>query len=84
MENKTDNFRVKLRLADTNFKPFVIPNFYHVPRKGDLINVKDLIIETNYSAEELEKICSLSWVVWFVSWGKDDTGYYAKIVCDAE
>lgn len=91
MENKTSTnhllaagLRVKLHLADVNSNSFVIPNFHFVPRKGDFINVKNLIDKKNYSDEELDEIHSLSWSVWYVNWGKDDFGFFAEIVCAGE
>ena len=76
--------RVKLHLADVNSNSFVIPNFHFVPRKGDLIDAEDLIDENNYSIEELKKIHSISWSVWYVNWGKDEFGFFAEIVCEEE
>ena len=76
--------RVKLHLADVNSNSFVIPDFHFVPRKYDLIDVGNLIDEKNYSDEELDKIYSLSWSVWYVNWGKDDFGFFAEIVCEGE
>lgn len=76
--------RVKLHLADVNPIPFEIPNFHFVPRKDDLIDVGSLIDENNYSDEELKKIYSLSWSVWYVNWGKDEFGFFAEIVCEGE
>lgn len=76
--------RVKLGLADINSNSFVIPNFHFVPRKGDLIDAETLIDENNYSDEEIEKIYSISWSVWYVNWGKDEFGFFAEIVCEGE
>ena len=78
------NLRVKLHLSDVNSNSFIIPDFHFVPRKGDLIDAENLIDEKNYSDEELDKIYSLSWSVWFVNWGKDDFGFFAEIVCEGE
>lgn len=74
--------RVKLRLVGVDSNSFVIPNFHFVPRNGDLIDVENLIDEKNYSDEELYKIYSLSWSVWYVNWGKDEFGFFAEIVCE--
>ena len=76
--------RVKLHLADVNSNSFVIPNFNFVPRKNDLIDAENLIDEKNYSEEEIDKIYSLSWSVWYVNWGKDEFGFFAEIVCEGE
>jgi hypothetical protein len=76
--------RVKLLLANVNSNSFVIPEFHFVPRKNDLIDVLSLIDEKNYSDEELDKIYSLSWSVWYVNWGKDEFGFFAQIVCEGE
>ena len=76
--------RVKLNLADVNPNSFVIPDFHFVPRKYDLIDVENLIDEKNYSDEELDKIYSLSWSVWYVNWGKDEFGFFAEIVCEGK
>jgi hypothetical protein len=76
--------RVKLHLADVNSNSFVIPNFHFVPRKDVLIDAGRLIDEKNYSDEELDKIYSLSWSVWYVNWGKDEFGFFAEIVCEGE
>jgi len=76
--------RVKLHLADVNLNSFVIPDFHFVPRKDDLIDVENLIDKKNYSEEELDKIYSLSWSVWYVNWGKDEFGFFAEIVCEGE
>jgi choline kinase len=74
--------RVKLRLAGVNSNSFIIPDFYFVPREGDLIDVENLIDEKNYSDEELHKIYSLLWSVWYVKWGKDEFGFFAEIGCE--
>lgn len=76
--------RVKLHLADVNSNSFIIPGFHFIPRRGDLIDAENLIDEKNYSDEELGKIYSLCWSVWYVNWGKDEFGFFAEIVCEGE
>ena len=72
--------RVKLDLADVKSESF-LTDIPFVPRKGDLIDAENMIDEKNYTSEELDKIYSLAWSVWYVNWGKDKDGYFAEIVC---
>lgn len=76
--------RVKLHFAYTTLDSFLLPGFHFLPRKGDLIDLKSLIDEKNYSDEELDKIYSLSWSVSCVNWGKDEFGIFAEISCEGE
>jgi len=75
--------RVKLHLAGIKPDSF-LTNIPFVPRAGDLIEAENMIDEKNYTDDELDKIHTLSWSVWYVNWGKDKDGYFAEIVCEGE
>ena len=87
MESTTKNSTglcVKLHLVDVAERDIIIKGMNFVPRKGDLIKIENIIDKTDYSEKELEGIRGLQWRVWYVSWDKDDDGFYATLVCEGE
>ena len=77
---KGAGIRVKLHLSDVKSESF-LTDIPFIPRKGDLMDVENMIDSKNYTDKELDEIYDLSWSVWYVNFGKDTDGYFAEIVC---
>lgn len=78
-----DEIRVKLQLSTVNSDSF-LSDVPFIPRAGDLIEAVNIIDKKNYTDDELNKIHSLCWSVWYINWGKDKDGYFAEIVCEGK
>lgn len=77
--------RVKIHLADIEDNvSHLVPDFYSVPRQGDLIDMKHFIDKSSFTEKQYEKILSLNWKVWYVKWSKDDIGFFVEIICEGE
>lgn len=77
--------RIKLHLMNLDIEFFIDP-MPSVPRKSDLISV-DCINEytnTGLDKESIAEIDRYAWVVEFVSWSKDKSGYFAMLFCEGE
>jgi len=79
-----NDLRVKLRLDGVCDESFIIDGFHFLPRKDEWIDVEDLIDEKNYSEPQISEIYRLCWSVKNVSWGKDENGFFAEIICGGE
>jgi len=76
--------RVLIHLVDVIEKPFFIEPITHIPTKGDLIAIENIIDEKDFTDSELSKIYECSWSVWYVNFTKDKKGYVVELNCVGE
>jgi len=73
--------RVKIHLVDTGINDFEVNGFYSMPKAEDLIDIVNIIDEKEFTDEQLDKIHSLCWSVWYCSWSKDEKGIFNLLAC---
>jgi len=76
--------RILIHLVDVIEKPFFIEPITHIPTKGDLIAIENIIDEKDFTDSELNKIYEYSWSVWYVNFTKDKKGYLVELNCVGE